>query len=395
MPRPAWLGLRLSLFYAGYFGMTGVFLPFWPVWLAGRGLDAWTISAAIALGMAARVALAPVIARAADRSGRRRRIMIVSAALALAGQASFFAIDGAPAILAVSLLTGAALSAIMPLGDAVAMRHVGAGHVAYGPVRLWGSIAFVATSLLTGAMIAAFGSETVLGLVVASTALILAACLLMPAGDGGGTGRSRGGGWRTFLRRDVLIVLPAAGLIQASHAVYYGFGSLNWQHEGLGDVAIGTLWALGVVAEIILFALAAGLLRRLAPLRLLHIAALLATLRWLLMAGTSALPLLALGQALHAVSFGVTHLAVLHWLHARIPAHLAGTGQAIYNAFGNGIMLTLATLAAGPLYASLGGYAYGAMAVLSTAGGLLLLGIGHQAREREPATRPAGRATGG
>ena len=59
----------------------------------------------------------------------------------------------------------------------------------------------------------------------------------------------------------------AAGLIQASHVVYYGFATLHWRAAGHGEAVIGWLWAEGVVAEILLFAWAGTILRRLPPLR--------------------------------------------------------------------------------------------------------------------------------
>ena len=83
----------------------------------------------------------------------------------------------------------------------------------------------------------------------------------------------------------------AAGLIQASHALYYGFATLDWQAAGLDGVTIGALWALGVIAEIALFAVADRL--RVGPAILLSIGAAGAVLRWGVMAFDPPLPLLA------------------------------------------------------------------------------------------------------
>ena len=47
----------------------------------------------------------------------------------------------------------------------------------------------------------------------------------------------------------------AAALIQGSHAAYYAFASINWQAQGLGGLTIAGLWVLGVLAEIVVFAL--------------------------------------------------------------------------------------------------------------------------------------------
>ena len=47
----------------------------------------------------------------------------------------------------------------------------------------------------------------------------------------------------------------ASALIQGSHAAYYTFSSITWQQSGLGGLTIAGLWALGVLAEIVVFAL--------------------------------------------------------------------------------------------------------------------------------------------
>ena len=46
-----------------------------------------------------------------------------------------------------------------------------------------------------------------------------------------------------------------AGLIQGSHAAYYTFASIVWQGAGYGGMTIAGLWVLGVLAEIVVFAL--------------------------------------------------------------------------------------------------------------------------------------------
>ena len=105
-----------------------------------------------------------------------------------------------------------------------------------------------------------------------------------------------------------------AALVQSSHGVLYGFATLHWRQAGIPDSVIGALWAEGVVAEIILFAVSGYLLKRLKPIHFLIIAASAGIIRWLILAETSAIPALIFVQSLHAFTFGATHLAGLHFI---------------------------------------------------------------------------------
>jgi PPP family 3-phenylpropionic acid transporter len=165
-----------------------------------------------------------------------------------------------------------------------------------------------------------------------------------------------------------LLFLLAASLIQASHALYYSFGTLHWRAEGIADGVIGMLWSVGVIAEVALFAASARIIAAVGTARLLMLAGLAAGLRWGVMALDPPLLLLGPLQTLHAMSFGAAHVAAIHFLTQAVPEERAATAQGLYAAAVAGIALGSATLASGPLYANFGGAAYGAMALLALAG---------------------------
>jgi PPP family 3-phenylpropionic acid transporter len=176
---------------------------------------------------------------------------------------------------------------------------------------------------------------------------------------------------KEFLRNPAfLAVAAAASLIQASHAVYYGFSALDWQAAGLSGGTIAALWALGVVAEIALFAVSGRFLVR--PTVLLLIGAAGATIRWIAMALDPPLALLPFLQCLHALSFGATHLGALAFIARVAPVEIAATAQG-YLAVAQGLAMAGAMGLSGVLYARYGAIAYGAMALAAGAGGLCAL----------------------
>ena len=215
------------------------------------------------------------------------------------------------------------------------------------------------------------GPGVVLSLVLATALLTLLACLQLPEYRGGGRPAAAPSLDRLLRRPAFLTFVLAAALIQVSHAVYYGFATLYWRTVGYSAGAIGWLWAVGVLAETLLFASAGTLLRRLEPARLLALAGLITALRWGLSALSTELAVLLLAQALHAVSFGATHLAAMHYLRDQVPAELQASAQGFYAAFGHALPLGLVTPLAGWLYATGGGQAFWPMAALALAGSAL------------------------
>src|SRR3546814_19346168 len=74
--RIAW---QISLFYAALFVGPGIWLPFWSVWLESRGLGATEIAIVVSGGIWLRLVAGPVAAHLVDRSGARRRAIILLA----------------------------------------------------------------------------------------------------------------------------------------------------------------------------------------------------------------------------------------------------------------------------------------------------------------------------
>ena len=88
------MALRLAFFYAAAFGFVGISLPFWPVWLTDKGLDAVEIGLLITAGTWVRIAAPTMIAHLADRRGERKRVVVLLALAAFAVHLLFLAADG-------------------------------------------------------------------------------------------------------------------------------------------------------------------------------------------------------------------------------------------------------------------------------------------------------------
>jgi MFS transporter, PPP family, 3-phenylpropionic acid transporter len=360
---------RMALFYASVFIALGVHMPFLPVWLAAKGLDPQAIGLVLAMPMILRLVAIPVATRAADRHDALRGVIMAATVAALIGFATLGLITDTLAIAVLYPLAATAFMLLFVLSDVYALRGLAPHRRAYGPVRLWGSAAFIVANLTAGYLFDIIAARDLIWLIVAAVAIILAVSWSLPplAAHAAGSVAEKPPA-RALLRDPAFIaVAAAASLIQGSHALYYSFSTIDWQAAGFGGGAIGMLWALGVLAEIVLFALSARLPAAFTPSVLILIGGVGALLRWLVMAFDPPAALLPFLQCLHGLSFGATHLGTLAFIGRAAPAGLAATAQG-YLAVSSGVAIAAATGLCGLLYARFGGAAYGAMAVMAAAG---------------------------
>ena len=311
----------------------------------------------------------PAIAALCDRRGERRRPIILLALGCLLSTALFAGATGFWALLAVSVLAGTFFSTMLPLGENLTMVTVYARGLDYGRIRLWGSLAFILAAAGAGRLLEGRSEGLVLWLILGALTVALAAAFALPDTRLPPAGSRRAPALRLLREPLFLVFLAAAGLVQASHAVYYGFATIHWRAAGLGDEIIGWLWAEGVAAEILLFMVSGRLVRRIGPAWLIALGAGAGLVRWLLMAETADLAILVAIQALHAASFGATHLGAMHFLTRAAPAEISATAQSLYSAIGGGVIFGLAMGASGALYDGLGAGAFHVMSGMALVGG--------------------------
>lgn len=372
MARPTQLStdrfaLKLGLFYAAYFLYGGIQLPFFPLWLEARGFDPGTIGFVIAAPMIVRVFAVPVVTRAADRYRAVRAALILCSSAGALAMTAVGLIDSAVAVVVVFMLAAMAVAPMLPLSDAYALSGLGARGRAYGPVRLWGSVAFIAANVGAGYLLGLIAPIHLIWLIVAALCIAVTMAVALdpleaPASVAGETRASPLQLWRNPA---FLAVVCAAGLTQGSHALYYGFSTLDWRAAGFGGTTIGVLWALGVLAEIVLFAVATRL--PFGPTAMLAIGAAGAIVRWSATAFEPGFVPLAALQLLHAASFGATHLGAIAFVARSVPKDLIATAQGIV-ATASAIMMAVATGLSGLVYAQAGSLAYLMMAAMALAG---------------------------
>jgi PPP family 3-phenylpropionic acid transporter len=360
--------LPLAAFYFAHFAWAGIFVAYFPLYLASRGFSPLEIAWVLALPQLARTVAPPAWGWLADRTGALRGIVAFSC---LASAAGFGLISFSSSFLEVAFLV-AALSLLsagaLPLVEVMTLGALAGRPGGYGPIRLWGSIGFIATLLAGGAWLDRQPVASVPGAIALFCAIAFAVALVLPARP-----RARHDASRLHLGPAALALLGAGFCMAVAHGAMYAFLSLHLEKLGYSATSIGVLWALGVVAEIGVFAALPALFRRYGLASILAFSFACAVVRFLAIGWLAHDAwIIVAAQLLHAATFGAFHAASVAAVHRVFPASAHARGQTLFSGVTYGAGGAVGALSAGWAWQAAGAGAAFSLSAAAAVLGLLL-----------------------
>lgn len=350
---PYW---RLSGFYFFYFALLGGTAPFLALYFDHLGFSPARIGELIAIPMLMRCLAPNLWGWLGDHTGQRLLIVRLGALCTLVCFAGIF-LDQSYAWLALIMATHAFFwHAVLPQFEVITLAHLREQAARYSQIRLWGSIGFIVAVVGLGLLFEWLSLDAYPAALMVIMAGIVVSSFWVPNAQpllSSGTLESQGF-LRQLRRPGILAFYVSVGLMQLSNGPYYTFLTLHLEGVGYSRGAIGLFWALGVVAEILLFLVMARLLQRYS-LRVVLLASFLITaVRWLLLGSLAQyLPVLLLAQCMHAATFGAFHAACIHFVQRNFADRQQGQAQALYVSLA-GIGGAFGALYAGYSWKSLG-----------------------------------------
>lgn len=369
------LYVRLSNFYLWYFAFVGAYGPFFALYLKNRGFEPFEIAMLMAVGPVARIFVPNLWAWLADRFRARGRIQRGLAICAPFFVAGLLLRPGFTGLLALLIIWSLLWSGVLPLVEAGTMSVLRAHMGIYGRIRLWGSVGFIVVVVAGGYLFDAYGVDSFEVVILVLLTLTAASVFALPRD-------------RTIPQQTASLSLGSvlwkpgvAGLIagfflmQVAHAPYNTFYSIYLVEAGYSTTTVGWLWALGVIAEIVLFLWLPRVMRRWRLGQILLACFCFAVARFLMIGwGVGSLTILAIAQLMHAMTFGAFHAAGVAATHKVFRGGLQSRGQALYSSLGYGAGGAIGTIAAGYAWQSLGGAMTFTLSALAAMLALLIVG---------------------
>lgn len=349
---PYW---RLAGFYFFYFSVLGALVPYWGLYLQSVGFTPVDIGTLMAVLMISRIVAPNVWAYIADHRDDRMRVVRVASFLTVVLFAGVFGGTSFWWLAFVMLAFSFFWHASLPLLEVQVMHHTRHKPGAYGRVRLWGSLGFIASVTALGPVLDAAGPWWILPALIALMGGIWVYSLTLPESEMAGHMEHPGPFLKVVLRPEILAFLSACLLMQVSHGPYYTFYSIYLEGHGYSKTAIGLLWAYAVLAEIGVFLVMPRLLAKFSVRVVLLTSFAFAALRWLMIGYfPDSLPILIAAQTLHAASFGTFHAAGMQMVYRFFVGKHQHRGQAVYSTVAFGLGGAIGSYYSGHTWATLG-----------------------------------------
>ena len=349
---PYW---RLSSFYWFYFASLGAFIPYWGLYLSDSGYSAIEIGQLMAVIMGTKIIAPYLWGWIADHRNNRLFIIRLGAVLAAIAYAGIFISNTFWWVFFVLLVFSFFWNAILPQFEALTFNHLEKNEHQYSWVRVWGSVGFIVAVMVMGVLLNSMSISKLPFVVVVLLAGIALTTFVVSDHTGARHKEVHLPLFEILKNKQVVALLLACLFVQASHGPYYTFYTIYAESHGYSNSWIGILWAIGVLSEVIAFAMMPWLVKRFG-LRTLLLASLFSgSLRWLLIGFfIDNIYITTFAQIFHASTFGIYHAVAIAYIHRYFKGKNQGKGQALYSSISFGLGGAVGSLYGGYLWESAG-----------------------------------------
>ncbi len=348
-------------------------MPYWSLYLEDQGFNYQEIGILSSIAIITRFFAPFIWGWIADKSGKRMRLVRIATWMESCIWFAIFMIPNTfQSIALLMLIFSFFQNAILAQFEGVTLFWLGEQRSKlYGKIRKWGSVGFIVGVFSIGALleIIPIAMLPVLLLSVAFLAFIWS--FTIQETDSAPRSQTTLEPLLPILKRPHIFAFFAIEFILLfSHAPFYSFYSNYLKEADFTTTEIGFLWAVGVIAEIIMFAYAHLFLSRYSLKNLVSLCLIMTSIRWMV-AGLFSNSFIAqfAAQTIHAFSFGLFHLIAMRMIFQNFSAGQQGRGQALYSTMW-GLGVAFGSILAGHYWKI-----YGGSIIFISASGIVLLGL--------------------
>ncbi|MDP2863977.1 MAG: MFS transporter [Desulfobacterales bacterium] len=360
--------------YFLYFGVMGIFLPYFNLYCYKLGFTGFQIGV-LSASRSVVMVLSPLLLGAlADRFHARKPIYLLCHFLSSAVWCFYLFTSDFWMMLIITVGYTVFYSPIISFLEAFTIDILGSRKKSYGSIRVWGTVAFIVTVFSLGKILDIYPIGIILPLILAGSAIHALFAIKIPD--------IKPKNNKPFLRearallkkRQVILFLSSAFLMLVSHGAYYGFFSIHLENIGYGRTFIGAAWAVASIAEILVMINSDRIFKRFSIKNVIIFSFITAVARWLTLSAVKSPALILLSQTFHAVTYGAFHVSSILYIDSMTSDETKTLGQSLNNAVTYGLGLMVGFFASGWLYGKAGSPALFALSsLIALAGGIIFM----------------------
>lgn len=320
--------LMAYLFFA-YSTMT-IIVSYIPVFFQTQGLSGSEVGMLMAIGPFATILAQPLWGFLSDKYKTIKKMLLIALTGVILSAGGFMFVDAFTGYLVMMFILFLFMSPITALADSLSQKTAIKHRVSFGRIRMWGSLGFAVTSLITGYILTWIGVANIMlpMLFMAIMALFIAFTISdVPGADRPVTVLSA---LKLGANPALVIFLVCVTFISITHRANDSYLGIYIVELGGPEAMIGWAWFIGVSAEALVFVTSYLWFKNWSPITFVMIAGLIYAGRWFVM-GFLTNPWLILPlQVGHGLSFGLFYIASFYYVSKLVPEHLQATGHVLF-----------------------------------------------------------------
>jgi len=360
--------------YFLYFGVMGIFLPYFNLYcykLGFTGFQIGVLSASRSIVMV----LSPLLFGAlADRFHARKPIYLSCHFLSAAVWCFYLFTSDFLMMLIITVCYTVFYSPIISFLEAFTIDILGSRRKDYGSIRVWGTVAFIVMVFSLGKILDIYPIRIILPLILAGSAIHALFAIKIPDIKPINNKPFLREAGALLKKRQVIIFLLSAFLMLVSHGAYYGFFSIHLENIGYGRTFIGAAWAIASIAEILVMINSDRIFKRFSIDNVIILSFITAVARWLTLSSVKSPALILLSQSLHALTYGAFHVSSILYIDSMTSGETKTLGQSLNNAVTYGLGLMAGYFVSGFIYEKAGSAAlFASSSLFALSGGIIFI----------------------
>jgi PPP family 3-phenylpropionic acid transporter len=320
--------IEFLLMYAIFFGGSGVFGPYIPLYLKEIGFNQTLIGTFFALGPLIAMLSQPIWGIIGDRSKSKNIVLLILFGGSICSMLLFPASTVMWYVFCIYGVYTFFQASINPLIDTITLEQIEASKWKFGPIRMGGVYGYSIMTIVAGLVL-----KNNLSLMFFMYAAILTICFAMvfklPVVKGHQHGDKKVSPLILLKDKKLVMILGFGLVIQSTLGFYFSFFPIYFEQLGGDSSQLGWAMSISALAEIPFLLFADKIVNKIGIIYAMIMAAVVTSVRWLVFFYLHTPGQAIVTNLLHGFSYIVVVYCMAIYINENVPKELRTSGQAL------------------------------------------------------------------